>query len=287
MLAGDDRAFGIVSIYRTGNEVTTVDGVMFDVQADTLAPHPVSSADNGTDAGGRIALYRGQPLVVWQEVGDAPGIWWMEGAPNGARLQLTAAGTAPAVAASDEGGAVVTAWEQSEDGVSSIWAARRVGEGSFETPARVSTGGTAAQSPSVAIDASGRAHVLWEQATELDSTEVHAATFDPETESWSAPELLSAPEERAIRPSIAVEAGGSVVAAWIALDVAENGDITSNVVTQRRAPAQGWETDSRTTFAASAQPNGAIDEVALALDASGRALATWWDDWGARVARLE
>ncbi|HKU37689.1 MAG TPA: Ig-like domain-containing protein [Polyangiales bacterium] len=293
VLSADDHAFGVVQTYHTSHEVASIDGLTFELGTAQLAPYAIGTPDNGYDSGAQIVLHQNEPLVVWQESGARPGIWFMEGAPSGSRVQLSAAGavtSAPAIAASDEARSVIVAWEQSEGAVTSIWAARRAGMAPFEPPQKVSTATGTASAPAIAMDATGSAWLLWQQQASggSDRSEVWGSEWRPDSKTWSAPELISAVVARAAKPSIVREPGGNAVAAWIREDSAASASLTV-VHTGRFVRDWGWLATSRQDFAPSNgfEGNGTVNEVVLGMDASGRALAGWLDDLGVHVARFE
>ena len=108
--------------------------------------------------------------VAWRDNAfGAYGILYLQRSPEGTWGDfafLSAAG-APAdgvALACDADGTLLAVWSDAREGVKAVFSRERLLSGVWGPPMRVSPPGVGAEEPDVAIDASGRRHVVWHDA---------------------------------------------------------------------------------------------------------------------------
>jgi PKD domain len=118
--------------------------------------------------------------------------------------------------------------------------------------------------PQVAVDAAGNAVAIWER--HVGGEEIVEATERPAGGDWSAPEVLSLPDEEGERSQVAIDAAGTAIAVWI------TGDSSTGFVVRSATRPLGGEWS---------EPEDVSDSISeagtprLALDASTEAVAIW------------
>lgn len=181
----------------------------------------------------------GEAAVIWRQAGGSlqnvaanrfvPGTGW-----SGAQLLETDdvnSAVNPEVAI-DAGGIITTVWAQ-DDGAGGNLRANRYepGTGWSGAVSVGSTGGTA-QNPEVAMDANGRAWVVWEQSGAGD-WDIWTNRYDA---GWQTAELLEINNAGAARePRLVASPDGYVTAVWRQWDSQRN-----NIWTNQYVPGLGW-----------------------------------------------
>ena len=113
----------------------------------------------------------------------------------------------PSVAINDSG-TMVAAWARQEGFAYSVQASINT-NGTWSRPMSLSPPGQITMEPSVAIDNTGTATVVWS----LDFV-IQTSTC-PAGGNWSAPVALSDASASAIHPQVVVDASGNVTAMWV------------------------------------------------------------------------
>ena len=113
--------------------------------------------------------------------------------------------------ASNESGSMVAAWARREGFVYTVQASINT-NGTWSRPVNLSPPGQIRMEPSVAIDNSGAATVVWS----LDYV-IQTSTC-PAGGNWSAPVALSDVTTSAIYPQVVVDAAGNARAMWVRYD---------------------------------------------------------------------
>jgi hypothetical protein len=119
--------------------------------------------------------------------------------------------------------------------------------------------------PALALEASGRAVAAWMQPDTGGTVRVRASRFVPGS-GWTPPEQAAAAGEGA-SVSAALSANGSAFLVFRGPDASRGPSLFST----RFVPGEGW---SATATRLGAAPPGA-EEMGLAMDRWGRAMATW------------
>jgi hypothetical protein len=120
--------------------------------------------------------------------------------------------------------------------------------------------------PSAAIDAAGRALVVWSSPSGVES-----AVRAPETGTWSPPELISDARDDLDEPVLAVDSRGNAVALW---DGSGGGGIQAAM---RPGATGAWLPPTRISEDLAASPG-------VEIDASSTAVAVWWRVSGGPVS---
>jgi hypothetical protein len=117
-------------------------------------------------------------------------------------------------AAFDANGNAVAVWTRSDGSDSRIQAAFRPAGGSFEPAKDISPTGENASSPSVAMNPSGDAIVIWDQTVSNPLANRIAAARRPAAGSFGATEFVSDPSSTSGSPAIALDAQGNGIAGF-------------------------------------------------------------------------
>lgn len=207
----------------------------------------------------------GVAIAVWaQDDGIHDRIWANRFTPAAGWgvAEKIDSGPGPAdhpVVAMDPDGNAIAVWEQLDGTRFNIWANRftpAAGWGVAERIGRDELG--SAYEPEVAVDANGRAIVVWEQ---YDGTrnDVWANRFTP-TGGWATAELLELENSDSVDSStVAVDPDGNAIAIW---------RLGYNIWVNRLTPTTGWGTAEAIETDDAADPD-------VALDSRGNAIAVW------------
>lgn len=165
----------------------------------------------------------------------------------------------------DPQGDAIAVWERSTGGGASIIeAAVRSKAGVWEAPVALSHEGQVAYSPAVAVDSNGDAVAVWDRHG--PSTSVIEVTGRPAgSGAWQAPVALSAAEQNAEAPQVAMDAQGDAVAVWQQRDASQ--------MIQTAVKPAGSETWQAPVGLSPAGENALLAQIAV--DPQGDAVAVW------------
>jgi hypothetical protein len=147
--------------------------------------------------------------------------------------------------------------------VALLGAAPAVAAPAWLSPTDLSAPGQEANDPQIAVDGAGNAVAIWERSNGTNLI-IQSATR-PAGGSFSAPVDLSAPQQDASDPQIAVDGAGNAVAIW------ERSNGTNLIIQAATRPAGG-------SFSAPVDlsaPGQDAFEPQIALDGAGNAVAIW------------
>ncbi|MCC7000005.1 MAG: hypothetical protein IT370_35730 [Deltaproteobacteria bacterium] len=221
------------------------------------------------DQGNAAAIWAQTDLVlhfnIWGARWTAAGGWQ---APTLVESnELSGAGDVR-IAMTPRGDAVAT-WAQGDGVAYSIWAVTAAPGGPWSTPVLLESDPGTAAAPEIAIDADGRAVVVWQQ-TVAGHIDVRAATWD--ARAWTAPITIDASDDDATAPRVALGAAGDTAITWQA----------GGAIWLRRGAAGSLpppvRVDTRT--------GGTALAPRIALDGSVVWTAFEWTDAGSRGATL-
>lgn len=186
----------------------------------------------------------------------------------------TGSASEPQLAFAPDGQAMAV-WTERSGGQDSVWASRYAASTGWSVPALVETYHfDDANSPRIAIGASGNAHAVWVQ-TDLPQKNIWANRYDAATGTWGMAELIETTDDGpASSPRIAVGPGGHAMAVWTQFN-AGRWNIWANrydAATEAWGTAELIETDDA----------GYANFPQVALDANGNALAVWSQSDGLR-----
>lgn len=172
----------------------------------------------------------------------------------------------PQIAVNASGNTVVV-WQQDGDagpGVRhDIWANRYTAQG-WGTAVLIEGAAGNATQPQVAIDASGNALAVWQQAGATgDSIWSNRYTAGA---GWGTPVMIQANSEFAQSVQITMDANGNALAAWVQINTGYR------IWANRYTPGTGWGTAALIDTNSTADQADAPD---IAFDASGNAMVVW------------
>jgi hypothetical protein len=221
----------------------------------------------------------GNAIAVWaQRVGNSSSVWSSRyavaaSAWNAPKLLVTddaLAATSPQIAIDAAGNAWV-AWSQVVGTRTHIVASRySASTGLWGTAAAIESGAGDTTSQKIAMDAAGNALAVWVQP-EGARYDVWSSRYTAGT-GWGAPALIETDNVGTVgSPQVAFDASGNALAVWMQSD-----GTRFNIWSSRYTAATGWGAG------AAIETENASDAYSpqLAIDASGNALAVWfqWRD---------
>ncbi len=165
---------------------------------------PVVATDGGADAVAAWESGTGGPIEASSRSG---GTW------AAAATISRDGGRDPSVAMSP-GGEATAVWQWQPVGESrTIEMATTRADGTWTAPAMLSTPGTTARDPQVAVDGAGRATVVWRRDAGDDDAVVEVAEQRPDG-TWEMPHPISTEGTRARRARLAVAPNGAGAVVW-------------------------------------------------------------------------
>ena len=228
----------------------------------------------GYAAGQRIAVDTlGNAMAVWSQADGATtnlyanrynvatGTWGTAqlietgiGYPFGQQIAVDNAGNAMAV------------WSQVDGSTINLYANRyNVVTGTWGTAQLIESGGDAANSVQIAIDAQGNAIAVWTQSDGY-SYSLYANRYNVTTGAWGVAQLLETGGGNTGSPQIAIDKYGNAVAVWITTYGANYSSIYAN---HYSAATDTWGT------AQLIESPGAVYGEQIAVDTQGNAMMTW------------
>ena len=241
----------------------------------------IIETDNaGSASSPQIAIdANGNALAVWmQSDGTRDNIWSNRysagtGWGTAALIETDNAGAYNPQIAIDANGNALAVWKQSDGTRDNIWSNRYTAGTGWGTAVLIETdnAGTAAF-PKIAMDANGNALVVWRQ---FDGTRdnIWSNRYTDGT-GWGTAALIETDNAAsASGPQIAIDTNGNALAVW-----QQAGGTGESIWSNRYTAGIGWGT------AAVIQINaGPAYSPQIAIDASGNALAVWWQSGGTRL----
>jgi hypothetical protein len=237
-----------------------------------------SALSSTATAGPAVTAFRDRALTVWAE-GDQLRTFTTYDSTVRNGLEADVAPSDLAIASDPQHASAVVVWEQSDTSWPNIWSARIVDNGTlpvWSTALRVSNDTSAASEPSVALDGSGNAIVVWQQGS---PSRVFAARLEPggtwdEITPLSDPALGAASDAR-----IVVEPGGNAFAFWIS-DIAAGAELW----VARYLAGDGWQVEDRARLSGEGIESMTPE---VSIDAHGYAHAAWREGTLIRSASCE
>lgn len=169
----------------------------------------------------------------------------------------------------DKDGNIMTVWYQTNGTRYSAYAARYTPLGGWEPRVALETDETGhAYAPDVAFLSNNDAVAVWYQTITPDTSSLYGAYYTAATNSWGAPQLLENHAPACYVPRLRADSLGNAMAI-----VHCNGD----VLAVRYTSGSGWSSHVVIDGAA-----GATNDVDVALDGYGNAVATWVHTDGTR-----
>ena len=246
---------------------------------------PIES-DSGAASAPHIAVDgTGNAVVVWSQADTTPriniwanhftlGVGWA--APSLIESDDTGDAQAPHIAinGNDDTEAM---WAQSDGLRTNIWANHYTVGWGWSTAALIETDNAGdAVNPRIAIDASGNALAVWQQADGSARINIWANRYTAGG-AWGTAALIESDDSGdAGNPQIAVDADGNALAVWQQTD----GSARINIRANRYTAGSGWGTATLIET----DDSGDATNPQIAVDGKGNALAVWQQaDGSARI----
>lgn len=208
-----------------------------------------------------VLVYNGAGIVFSQTAVltvTAAGPAWVS--PAAIETDDTGDAQAPSLAVNAAGEAVAV-WMQSDGAGIHIWANRYTPAAGWGTAQRISDGQGGAQGAlSVAIDATGHATAVWQQANDIWSNRYVPGV------GWLTPEVIDFNAGWSGSPQIAVDGVGNMLAVWME---SRNGRL--NVEASRYVAGAGWSG----THTLDSDNTGDISAPQVAVNGAGDAVVAW------------
>jgi hypothetical protein len=235
-----------------------------------------------------------EPQVAVDASGNAVAVWvqgniwsnrWTPGGGWGTaeRIEESASSAStfyPQVAIDASGNAVAVwnqaAWQQTGGLRENTWSNRWTSIDGWGTAELIGvdsadTGNSTHPDPQVAVDASGNAVAVWTQSGTRGN--FWSNRWTPRS-SWGTAELIGTDDAAVAElPQVAVDANGNAVVVWMHSDGAR-----CSIWSNRWTPGGGWGTAERIE----AEDAEDARRPQLAVDASGNAIAVWYQSNGIR-----
>jgi Bacterial Ig-like domain len=141
--------------------------------------------------------------------------------------------------------------------------------------------GTGARGPQVALDASGNAFAVWEQASAGSLGQVASARWSRSSGAWSAAQVIQPSTLSGGNAQLAVAPNGDATVVWTQLE--SNGTITIQAA-RRSASSGAWSTPVALTPATGAS-SGRWPQAQA--DPAGNVIALWYQHQGAGVYSVD
>ena len=242
------------------------------------------------------AAIANDPDLKESETGDALVVWWQyAGQGNGAsviqarwlnsEVSATSISTATGFAgapkvAVDARGNAAAVWMQSTGQITDIWVNRYAAGAGWGTPVKLTSAQSAASGPSgipsIAMDASGNAVIIWNQsyAAIPSHFDIYTSRYSAERDGWSAPEMLSNGTNSAGGYQVVANAAGKVAVIYSQYQrtdgIAGNGD-ASDIWVATGTTGAGFTTHTKISSSA----NLFYGQASLAIDTAGDLVAAW------------
>jgi Bacterial Ig-like domain len=164
----------------------------------------------------------------------------------------------------DTSGNAISVWAQSDGTHVSIWSNRYAPATGWGTPIQVQTSTEDSNAPTIVIDASGNALVVWDATPDGVNQYIYATRYTVGS-GWGAEVQISGPTVSSGTTDIAGDANGDALTTWVQFDGAR-----PNIWGAHYTVAGGWSP-------ASLISNGAGNSkvARLAMDADGNVLSVW------------
>jgi hypothetical protein len=164
----------------------------------------------------------------------------------------------------DTSGNAISVWSQSDGTHVSIWSNRYAPATGWGTPIQVQTSTEDSNAPTIVIDASGNALVVWDASPDGVNHYIYATRYTVGS-GWGAEVQISGPTVSSGTTDIAGDANGDALTTWVQIDGAR-----PNIWGAHYTVAGGWSP-------ASLISNGAGNSkvARLAMDADGNVLSVW------------
>jgi len=235
-------------------------------------PELIEKDNNGDAYGPQIAIdATGNALVVWyQNLNFNFVVWANRYSPSSGWEKATPLMSGkksdakyPQVAFDNQGNAVAV-W--SIDGLTTtgIWAARYVASKGWDKAVRVESSGERAYDVQIAIDATGKALVVWVQSDGMRDS-IWGNWYVPET-GWDVPVLLETNHtDNASFPQVVMDASGNALVVWV-----QDSEGQKSIWTRRFVPSSEW---SEPTLVEHNHGNASFPDIAISP--SGNAMVLW------------
>lgn len=227
----------------------------------------------------------GDALVVWWQysgAGYTSGVIkarWL-GSETATQISSSSGFAMMPKVAVDAAGNAIVVWMQSENQLNDVWVNRYVVNSGWGEPIKLTTSLTTASGPSgvpsIAIDSTGNAVIMWNQSDESISShfDVFTSRYSVATGSWSAPAMLSNGTNCAYGFKVVANGAGKAAVIYNQYQrsdgIAGNGD-ASDIWVATGTTSGGFATHVKVSSSA----NLIYGQASLAVDPDGDFLAAW------------
>lgn len=164
----------------------------------------------------------------------------------------------------DTSGNAIAVWSQSDGTRGSIWSNRYSPATGWSTPVQVQSSSEDSNAPSIVIDASGNALVVWDASPDGVNEFIYASRYTA-AGGWTAEVQISGPTVSQGSNDIAGDANGDALTTWVQLDGSR-----PNIWAAHYTVAGGW---GPATLVSNGAGNSRV--ARLAMDAEGNGASVW------------
>ena len=238
----------------------------------TTTSHPETNGDNGyvpvpavaPDGALHVAWYDfrydGSNAEILAKHRPAGGSWDLTpGDAADDRVTTDGDGSEFAALGVDAAGDVHAAWKSLGSGTRLFYSVRDSGTGTWSVPTRLDSSSAVAGAPALAVEPSGRVHVVWPDAAE--GGRALRTRFRETNGTWSAALRLTPPSFGADEPALSASPDGSVHLVW---HDGRNSLFSPEVLHRVKEPGAAWDTTTADDFPVSGAMHGAVRPSVLA-----------------------
>ena len=272
-----DSLGNAIAVWRSdgGSTNTVLASTSTDKGATWSGPVPISTGDSSTiatDANGNVIVTWNDELGVLASRSTDSGLTWSAPVPISLVGQNTLGNGNVTIDGSGRAFAMYLFFDGSLDTILSVSTSTDSGL-TWSTPVEVSEAGESAFSPSLSIDATGRAIVIWEGTTGPAAGIIRSSTSTDGGITWSDP--IAVAETRGTT-RLTHDANSRALAIWFGYD-----PLTDESTIYSSTSIDGGTSWSTPVEFFVSVPGGGIDDALLSgFDVAGRAIALWnsYDD---------
>jgi hypothetical protein len=208
------------------NSEDSVWGMALDLSSGTGTPRQLGTGNQGSANLARVAANAsGNAVAIWKQWNGVAHEIWATHFRNDAfqpagRVDRRNGGTDAPQVAMDAAGNAIAVWADFTGTAYEVWSARMSSAGTWSNAARIDDGAASAETPRLAMNASGNAVAIWAAWTS-GSRDVRAAIYTAGA-GWGSPVPVESAPADAYAPAVGMDAQGHAIAVWLQAEAQVN-----------------------------------------------------------------